>query len=116
MTFEDKVALLREMYAAFNARDIERVLASLALDVAWPNMIEMITIHGRGAVRDYWLGQFEVIDPEVHPKSYEPHGDDVAVKVHQKVTNKDTGHVFEGDVTHTYSFRNGFVTRMVISS
>jgi len=56
-----------------------------------------------------------VIDPEVHPKSYEPHGDDVVVKVHQKVTNKDTGHVFEGDVTHTYSFQDGFVTRMVVS-
>jgi ketosteroid isomerase-like protein len=115
MSFEEKVNLLKKSYAAFNARDIDRVLASLTPDVAWPNMMEMITIHGRNAVRDYWTGQFEVIDPEVQPVSFEPRGDDVAVKIHQKVTNKDTGHVFEADVTHIYSFRDGLVSKMTVS-
>ena len=36
----DREALLRAVYAAFNARDIDGVLGRLAPDVDWPNAWE----------------------------------------------------------------------------
>src|SRR5258705_6728346 len=41
--------MLRELYASFNARDIDAVLARLAPDVDWPNGMEGGRVHGRDA-------------------------------------------------------------------
>src|SRR5258705_9031085 len=46
--------LLGGVYAAFNARDVDRVLAAMHPDVDWPNGMEGGYVHGRDAVRDYW--------------------------------------------------------------
>ena len=59
----DRETLLRMLYAAFNARDIETVLAQLASDVDWPNAWEGGRVHGREEVRDYWTRQWAAIDP-----------------------------------------------------
>ena len=56
-----------ELYAAFNTRDIERVLSHLATDVDWPNAIEGGRLHGHEAVRAYWAKQFAVVNPTVKP-------------------------------------------------
>jgi hypothetical protein len=54
---------LRELYAAFNARDIERALSAMHHDVEWANGMEGGSVHGRKAVRDYWTRQWQSIDP-----------------------------------------------------
>lgn len=115
MTFEDKVLLLKELYAAFNRRDIEQVLAALSSDVKWPNVIDKITIQGHSEIRDYWQKQFQTIDSIVEPFGFEQRNGDVAVLVHQRVTLKETNQVMESDVTHTYTFDNGLITAMVVS-
>jgi len=54
MTFEER---LRALYAAFNARDIDAVLAAMTEDVDWPNAWEGGRLSGRAAVRNYWTRQ-----------------------------------------------------------
>ena len=57
-------ALLRRTYAAFNARDVDAVPATLHDDVDWPNVIDGVRVHGHDEVRAYWARQFATIDPE----------------------------------------------------
>jgi ketosteroid isomerase-like protein len=45
---------LRELLAAFNARDVNTALAGMSDDVDWPNGWEGGRVHGREAVRSYW--------------------------------------------------------------
>ena len=61
----DDEAGLRGMYDAFNARDIDAVLAAMTDDVDWPNGWEGGRELGREAVREYWTRQWAAIDPSV---------------------------------------------------
>ena len=49
--------LLKAAYAAFNARDIDAALATMAPDVAWPKAFKGGFAHGHAAVRAYWTEQ-----------------------------------------------------------
>jgi hypothetical protein len=105
--------LLRDLYVAFNARDVDAVLAHMHPDVDWPNAFEGGRVHGREAVREYWTRQFEQIDPRVEPERFTVTDDGrVAVEVHQVVRDLDGAIVAEGRVTHIYSIRDGLVERM----
>ena len=109
----DHEALLRDVYAAFNARDVDAVLATLHPDVNWPNAFEGGRVVGRDAVRDYWRRQFEQIDPRVEPRRFADAGDGrVAVSVHQVVRGLDGTLLDDREVTHVYWFREGLVVRM----
>src|SRR5437762_10165350 len=62
--------LLRDAYAAFNARDIDAALGTMHPDVVWPNGMEGGYVHGHDAVRAYWTRQWDVIDPHVEPRRF----------------------------------------------
>jgi ketosteroid isomerase-like protein len=108
---------LTAIYAAFNARDIDTILAHLAPDVDWPNAWEGGRLHGPEAVREYWTRQWAAIDPSVEPVGFEERPDGaIAVDVHQVVKDLDGAIVNEGRVTHTYAFSgDGLVTRMDVT-
>jgi ketosteroid isomerase-like protein len=106
---------LSRLYAAFNARDIDTVLSALHPDVEWPNGWEGGWLHGRDAVRAYWLRQWSEIDPSVEPIAFShPAPDRVAVSVHQVVRDRTGATVFDGTVIHTYAFAGRLVQRMEI--
>ena len=105
--------LFRDIYAAFNRRDIDAVLAALDPDVDWPNAFEGGRVHGRAAVRDYWTRQFAQIDGRVEPRRVETTDDGrIAVTVHQVVRALDGSLLADRDVTHVYTLRDGLVVRM----
>jgi hypothetical protein len=109
----DRETLLRMLYAAFNARDVETVLAQLAPDVDWPNAWEGGRVHGREQVRDYWTRQWAAIDPSVEPTGFHPRPDgSVVVDVHQVARALDGTLLAEGDVRHVYAFEGDLVVRM----
>jgi hypothetical protein len=115
-SLEERVALLRRLYDAFNARDVEAVLAELSDDVVWPNVLEGTTLHGHDAVRTYWERQFAEIDPRVDPVEFTPHDDgSIAVGVHQVVRTLDGEIRSDGHVTHTYTFSGDYVAEMRVS-
>ena len=82
--------LLRDLYDAFNARDVEAVLAAVTEDVDWPNAWEGGRVHGKDAMRSYWTRQWAEIDPRVVPVETAELGDGrVAVAVEQTVLDLD---------------------------
>ena len=110
----ERIGELRRLYDAFNRREIDAVLAMLAPDVAWPNMIDRSTIHGHIAVREYWTRQFERIDSHVEPVAFREKRDRVLVTVHQVVRELDGSARSDTHVTHTYTFRDGQVASMEV--
>ena len=108
-------AVLERTYAAFNARDIDAVLAVMHPDVDWPNGMEGGTVVGHAAVRAYWTRQWELIDPRVEPRGFTEEADGrVAVAVHQVVRDL-AGKVLKEDmVQHVYAFEGGLITSMEI--
>ena len=57
----DREILLRSLYDAFNARDIDTVVAAMSPDVDWPNGWEGGRVVGHDAVRHYWERQWAEI-------------------------------------------------------
>ena len=103
------------MYAAFNRREIDAVLAKLHDNVDWPNGMEGGRILGTANVRDYWQHQWDVIDPHVEPLRTE---DDelghTVVDVHQVIRDRSGNVLLDQIVQHVYSIRDGLVERMEI--
>ena len=110
-----EIEMLQRMYAAFNRRDIETVLAAMEDDVDWPNGMEGGRVLGKAAVRDYWKRQFEVLDPNVEPQRYTRESDGrIAIDVHQVVHDKNGRRVVDQMVQHVYEFRDGLIQSMEI--
>jgi nuclear transport factor 2 (NTF2) superfamily protein len=98
------------LYDAFNARDVDGVLAALAPDVRWPNAWEGGWVNGHEEIRRYWRRQWAEIDPYVEPVAIDERPDGtVAVRVHQIVRDLDGNLLDEGEVLHVYRFEGGLV-------
>jgi nuclear transport factor 2 (NTF2) superfamily protein len=107
--------LLTNVYSAFNARDVDTVLAALCEDVDWPNGWEGGRVYGRQSVRDYWARQWEAVDPHVEPVGF---GADelgrTVVKVHQVVRDLEGNVISDGMVEHVYLIEGGLIKNMEI--
>src|SRR5438270_620502 len=106
----DLEALLRRTYAAFNARDIDAVIAVLHPDVDWPNAWEGGRVRGHAAVRSYWARQFDAIDARVEPQGFTlaPDGR-VVIDVHQVVRDRTGAIIADSMVQHVYRLRDGLI-------
>jgi hypothetical protein len=105
--------LLRVIYAAFNARDIDAALRRMTADVNWPNAWEGGRVHGHEGVRDYWTRQWSAIDPAVEPVGFTTRSDgSIAVEVDQVARGLDGTLLGEGRVLHVYVFRDDLIARM----
>ena len=105
--------LLRHSYEAFNSRNIEAALALMQPDVNWPNMVQGTRARGHDEVRQYWIKQFESIDPHVDPEGMTQMEDGrVVVDVHQVVRLLDGSVRDDRMVQHVYTIRDGLVERM----
>lgn len=107
--------LLGAVYARFNKRDVDGVLALMRPDVEWPNGMEGGHVNGRDEVRAYWRRQWDILDPHVEPVRIE---DDetgsTVVDVHQVIRDL-TGKILKDQIVrHVYSFRDGLIKRMDI--
>ena len=99
---------LSELYTAFNARDLDALLAAMTDDVDWPNAWEGGRLRGREAVRDYWTRQWAEIDSRVDAVAITELPDGrVAVDVDQTVDGQPMGRV-----RHVYTLRDGLIARM----
>lgn len=107
--------LLINVYNAFNARDIDAVLAFMSGDVDWPNGWEGGRIYGPEAVRDYWTRQWAAIDPRVEPVGFDTDETGrTVVKVHQVVRDLEGNVIAEGRVDHIYLIEDGLIKSMEI--
>ncbi len=112
-----EVELLRATYAAFNARDIDGVLATMAVDVAWPRAFKGGFVRGHQEVRDYWTEQWAEIDPHVEPISFQPEGGGrVLVGVHQVVRDWAGSVLADDHVGHRFTLESGLIRAMEVCS
>ena len=111
----DDVAFLQRLYAQFNARKMESLLASMMPDVIWANGMEGGHEHGRDAVRAYWTRQWAMVDPHVEPVAFAA-GEDgkVAVEVHQVVKDLEGKVLADVMVGHIFKMEDGLVKRFDI--
>lgn len=110
-------ALLERTYAAFNARDVDAVLAMMHAEVDWPNGMEGGRVHGHRAVREYWTRQWGLIDPRVEPRGFTVEADGrVTVTVHQVVRDLAGTLLKEATVQHVYALDHGLIVSMEIRS
>lgn len=118
----DDIDTVERMYAAFNARDIDGVLAVLAPDVMWANGMEGGHVRGHDELRAYWTRQWEQVSAHVEPIdiSHAPDGAIVA-EVRQTVFDLE-GNPLAGQahgltdktVEHIFRFADGAVVRFDI--
>jgi SnoaL-like domain len=107
--------LLIKIYEAFNRRDIDTVLANMHTNVDWPNGMEGGRVHGREAVREYWLRQWSQINPRVEPQGFraDPTGATI-VTVHQVIRDLNGKLLADKTVQHVYRIRDGLIHSMEI--
>lgn len=107
--------LLTFVYAAFNRRDMEPILARMDPEVEWPNGMEGGWVHGREGVRAYWTRQWGMVDPHVEPVDIEATADGRAVvNVHQVIKDLKGTVLMDRMVQHVYSIDDGLIGRMEI--
>jgi ketosteroid isomerase-like protein len=109
----DTETRLRDLYEAFNSRDVDAVVAGMTDDVDWPNAWEGGRVVGPAGVRDYWRRQWAAIEPTVIPVAFTRRPDGrVAVEVEQLVLDLDGTELARGRVLHVYTLRDDLVARM----
>lgn len=112
---QSRQELLTVVYAAFNRREIDAVLALMRPDVDWPNGMEGGRVHGTDEVRAYWRRQWGIIDPNVEPVRIEDDdAGNTVVDVHQVVRDLSGKILKDQIVQHVYFFRDGLIERMDI--
>ena len=117
MEMSGAIELLRHMYAAFNRREIDTVLAAMHPDVDWPNGWEGGRVHGHAAVRDYWTRQFKAVSPNVEPQGFRTEEDGrIAIDVHQVIHDMSGNLLSETMVEHVYRIEDGLIRKMDIRS
>jgi ketosteroid isomerase-like protein len=110
-------ALIKNAYAAFNARDIDAILQVMHPEIKWPKAWEGGYAKGHEEVRDYWQRQWKEIDPKVTPVGfYERENSTLAVDVDQLVKDLDGIILFDGKVTHVYVISDGLLQQMEIET
>lgn len=107
--------LIKKVYAAFNARDIDTILRVMHPAVKWARAWEGDYANGHDEVRAYWERQWKEINPKVTPVDFrERENGTLEVEVDQLVKDLE-GHVlFNGKVKHIYVIDNGLLQQMDI--
>jgi hypothetical protein len=110
-----EIELLREAYAAFNARDLDAALALMTPDVHWPRAFKGGFVRGPEDVRAYWIEQGSEIDAQVEPVAFNPKEDgQILVEVHQVVRDLAGAVLADEQVGHRFTFKDGLIQGMEI--
>jgi hypothetical protein len=113
----DRQTLIKNAYAAFNARDIDSILLVMDQDIRWSRAWEGDYATGHDEVRAYWTRQWKEINPKVTPVGFrERENGTLEVEVEQLVKDLDGGILFDGKVKHVYVIRDGLLLQMDIEA
>lgn len=113
----EREAFLEAVFRCFNAREIDVLLSMMSDGVEWPDVANNAVLSDKAWIRRYWTAKFEVADPSVQPSMFEHVGDDVVVRVRQRVDGLRGEVIVPPTVVfHRYSFSGELISRMVVSS
>ena len=109
----DTQTIIAQAYSAFNRRDVDGALALMSEDVSWPKASEGGRVAGKEEIRAYWTRQWQEFDPQVEPlEVIDREGGKADVRVHQLVRSLGGDVLFEGEVWHIHTIKNGLIERM----
>ena len=112
-----KINLLVSLYRAFNTREIDAALSAMHPDVDWPNGMEGGRVHGREAVRDYWINQWKAVDSYAEPVKFSiDQTGHIIIDVHIKVLDLKGSILVDQNVQHVYDIRDDLIVKMDIRS
>jgi hypothetical protein len=107
--------LIKNAYAAFNARDIDAILHVMHPEVKWSKAWEGDYANGHDEVSAYWQRQWKEIDPKVTPVGFrERENGTLEVEVYQLVKDLGGNTLFDGKVMHVYVIADGLLQKMDI--
>jgi hypothetical protein len=110
---ENTQLLMTRVYAAFNRRDVDGVLALMSENVDWPKASEGGRIVGKEQIRAYWTRQWAEFDPRVEPVEVTDRAAGrTEVKVHQIVRTRNGDVLSDQVLLHIYTIANGLIERM----
>jgi hypothetical protein len=109
----DTRTLIERAYAAFNERNVDGALAFMSDDVSWPKVSEGSKVVGKEEVRAYWTRQWAAFDLHVEPlEIIDLGGDKLEVRVHQLVKNLHRDILWDSEVRHVFSVKDGLIKSM----
>ena len=107
--------LIKNAYAAFNARNIDAILRVMHPEVKWSKAWEGDYANGHDEVSAYWQRQWKEIDPTVTPVVFrERENGTLEVEVYQLVKDFEGSILFDGKVKHVYVITDGLLQQMDI--
>jgi hypothetical protein len=110
-----EIKLLCAAYAAFNARDIDAVLATMTPDVVWPKAFKGGFVRGLEEVRAYWMEQWSEINPHVEPVAFYPEdAGRILVDAHQVVRDLAGTVLADEHVGHRFTLAHGLIQAMEV--
>ncbi|MEP7322207.1 MAG: nuclear transport factor 2 family protein [Saprospiraceae bacterium] len=95
--------LFNKLYEHFNDRKIDAVVNQMSENVKWANGMEGGFVHGKSAVRSYWIRQFELISFKMVPMEIMVKQDQVQVKVHRVVHDLQGNLIADEIVSHRFT-------------
>jgi len=117
MPQDSATVLLRAVYAAFNARDIDTALSMMTPYVDWPRAFKGGFVRGPDAIRAYWTEQWSEIDPHVEPVAFHAAArGQVLVDVHQVVRGLDGALLADEIVQHRFTIGDGLIQKMEVET
>jgi hypothetical protein len=100
-------------YAAFNHRNIDAALALMTEDVSWPKASEGGKVIGKEEIRAYWTRQWAEFNPHVEPLAITTDAEGkLRVRVHQLVKSLQGDVLFNGEVLHVFTLKDGLIAAM----
>jgi ketosteroid isomerase-like protein len=120
VTEEEKVELVRTMYAAWSRRDLPALLEYIHPDYELVQAEENVgatTYRGPEGIQELARQFAETWDGfEMTPTGFKLAGNRLAVRLHQQARGRGSGIVVESNASHLVEFRESRVVRMVAYS
>ena len=109
----DTKTLIEQAHSSFNRWDVDGALALMTEDVSWPKASEGGRVVGKEEICAYWTRQWGEFDARVEPLTItEGDGGKVRVGVRQLVRSLQGDVLFDGEVLHIYTVKDGLIAGM----
>lgn len=112
---KERIKLIEKAYTLFNARKLHEILPLMKENVIWSNGMDGGYVYVHAGVKEYWLRQWQIINPNVQPVSFDVgENDSLIVLVHQVVKDLSGDILVDQMIQHVYDFSCGLIQKMDI--
>ncbi len=110
-----QTVLIKKAYYAFNTRNIDAALAAMHQDVSWHNGFHNGCVKGHDGLRNFWMSQWQLTDPDVEPVSIkEDEEGNIVAEVRQITRDLHDNVLSDEIVEHIYTLKDGLILSMTV--